>query len=120
MVNPLLSNKVVNNEMITLVEDDKIIEKVKNTAFILNEFFSKIITILGIRQYNETEHSHNTGDLLKKVIMKYRFHPSIVAIKKNSGLSLSFSQVERDEIIKKLITLRQTKPHKAQTYPLNY
>ena len=122
VVNSLLSNKVVHNEIITLVEDDKIIEKDKNTAFILNEFFSKIITILGIRQYDEMEHSHNTGDLLMKAIMKYRFHPSIVAITKkcNSGLSLSFSQVECDEIIKKLITLRQIKPHKAQTYPLNY
>ena len=75
----LLSNKVVYNERI-----DKIIENDKNTASILNEFFSNIITTLGIPQYNETEPvSHNIGDPLMKAIMKYRFHPSIVAIKKN-------------------------------------
>ena len=69
----------------------------------MNEFFSNVITTLGIPQYNETEpESHNIGDPLMKAIMKYRFHPSIVAIKKkfNSGLSFSFSQVERHEIMK--------------------
>ena len=63
VVKPLLSNKVVYNERITLVEDDKIIENDKNTASILNEFFSNIITTVGIPQYNETEPvSHNMGD----------------------------------------------------------
>ena len=37
VVKPLLSNKVVYNDTITLVEDDKIIENDKNTASILNE-----------------------------------------------------------------------------------
>ena len=39
VVKPLLSNKVVYNERITLVEDDKIIENDKNTVSILKEFF---------------------------------------------------------------------------------
>ena len=54
-----------------------------------------------------------------KTIIKYRFQLSIIAIKENcnSDLSFSFYQVERDEIMKKLITLRQIKPHKAQTCP---
>ena len=91
VVKPLLSNKVVCNERITLVEDSKIIENDKNTASILNKFFSNVITTLGIPQYNETEPlSHNIGDPLMKAIMNYRFHPSIVVIKKNcnSGLPL--------------------------------
>ena len=84
VVKPFLSNKVVYNERITIVEDDKIIENDKNTASMLNEFFSNIITTLGIPQYNETEPvSYNIGDPLMKAIMKYRFHPSIVTIKKN-------------------------------------
>ena len=97
-----ISNNVVHNERITLVEDDKIVENDKNTASILNEFFSNIITTLRIPQYNETEPAiHNIGNALMKGIMKYRFHPSIVAIKKNcnSGSSFSFSQVECDEIM---------------------
>ena len=55
----------------SVVEDDKIIENNKNTASILNEFFSNIIATLGIPQYNETEPvSHNIGDPLMKAIMK--------------------------------------------------
>ena len=82
VVKPLLSNKVVHNERITLVEDEKIVENDKNTASTLNEFFCNIIT-LGVPWYNETEPvSHNIVDPLMKAIVKYRFHPSIVGIKK--------------------------------------
>ena len=70
VVKPLLLNKVVSNEKITLVEDNKIVEKDKNTASVLNEFFSNIITTLGIPQHNETEPvSHSIGDPLMKAIM---------------------------------------------------
>ena len=112
VVQSLLSNKVVYNDRNTLVEDDKIIENDENTASILKEVFSNIITTLGIPQYNETKPvSHNIGDPLMKAIMKYRFHPSIVAIKKNcnSGLSFSFSQVERHEIMKEINNLETNK-----------
>ena len=117
---PLLSNKVVYNERIILQEDDKIIENDKNTASILNEFFSNVITTLGIPQYNETEpESHNIGDPLMKAIMKYRFHPSIVAIKKNfnSGLSFSFSQVEHHEIMKEINNLKTNKATRSTDVP---
>ena len=120
VVKPLLWNKVVYNEKITLIEDDKIIENDKNTASILNEFFSNIIATLGIPQYNETEPvSHNIGDPLMKAIMKYRFHPSIVAIKKNcnSGLSFSFSQVERHEIMKEINNLTTNKATQSTDIP---
>ena len=107
-------------ERITLVEDDKIIENDKNTASILNEFFSNIITTLGIPQYNETEPaSHNIGNALMKAIMKYRFHPSMVAIKKNcnSGSSFSFSQFERDEIMPEIKNLKTNKATQSTDIP---
>ena len=112
MVKPSLSNKVVSNEKITLVENEKIVENDKNTASALNEFFSNTITTLGIPQYNETEPvSYDTGDALMKAFIKHRFHPSIIAIKKNcnSGLSFNFSQAERDEIIKEITNLKTNK-----------
>ena len=48
--------------------------------------------------------SQNIEDPLMKAIMKYMFHPSIIAIKErcNSNFSFSFSQVERDEIMKEI------------------
>ena len=123
VVKPLLSNKFVYNERITLVEDDKIIENDKNTASILNEFFSNIIATLGIPQYNEMEPvSHNIGDPLMKAIMKYRFHPSIVAIKKNckSGLSFSFSQAERHKIMKEMNNLKTNKATQSTDIPTKF
>ena len=53
VVKPLLSNKFVSNEKITLVEHGNIVESNKNTASVLNEFFSNIITTLRNPQYNE-------------------------------------------------------------------
>ena len=63
--------------------------------------------------------SHNIGDPLMKAIMKYRFHPSIVAIKKNcnSGLSFSFSQVERHEIMKEINNLKTNKATQSTDIP---
>ena len=39
-----------------------------------------------------------------KTVIKYRLHPSIISIKEKcvSSFSFSFSQVERDEIIKEI------------------
>ena len=52
---PLLSNKVVFNEKITLIENNNIIKNNEKTATVLNNFFSNVITTLNIPQYNETE-----------------------------------------------------------------
>ena len=63
--------------------------------------------------------SHNIGDPLMKAIMKYRFHPSIVAIKKNcnSGLSFSFSQVERHKILNEINNLKTNKATQSTDTP---
>ena len=55
VVKPLLSNKVVSNEKIILVENNKIVENDKKSATVLNNFFSNIIKSLGIPQYNDAE-----------------------------------------------------------------
>ena len=120
MVKPSLSNKVVFNEKITLVEDDNIVENDKNTASVLNEFFSNIITTLVIPKYNETEPlSRKIGDPLTKAIIIHRFNPSIVAIEENcnSCLSFSFSQVERDEIMKENNNLKTNKAKQSTDIP---
>ena len=113
-------NKVVSNEKITLVERDSIVEKDKKTAAVLNEFFSNIITNLGIPQYIEGEPvSQNIDDPLMKAIIKYRLHPSIIAIKEKcvSSFSFSFSQVERDEIIKEINNLKTNKATQSTDIP---
>ena len=49
-VKPMLSNKPVNNEKITLADTEKIITNVKEIAKVLNDFFSYIIKTLNIPQ----------------------------------------------------------------------
>ena len=55
VVQSLSSKKVASNEKSTLVENDKIVENYKSTAYALNEFFSNIITTLEISEDIETE-----------------------------------------------------------------
>ena len=103
---PLLSNKVVSNEKINIIENDE------KTATVLNNFFSNINASLNISQYNETEPvSQNINDPLIAAIIKYRSHPSIVAIKDkcNSDLHFNFSFVEYDEIMKEINILKTNK-----------
>ena len=52
-VKPLLSDKIMSSEKITLVEGTKIKKNDKETAKILNNFFSTIIQNLKITQYKE-------------------------------------------------------------------
>ena len=103
VVKPLLSNKVVSNEKIILLENDKIVENDKKSATVLNNFFSNIIKSLGIPQYKDAEPvGQNISGPVLKAIIKYRSHPSIKAIKEqcNTNLYFSFSQIRHDEIMK--------------------
>ena len=54
-----------------------------------------------------------------KAITKYRFRPSIITIKEScySGLSFSFSQVERDEIMKEISNLKTNKATQSTDIP---
>ena len=90
VVKPLLSNKVVSNEKITLTENNNIIENDEKTATVLNNFFSNGITSLNIPQYNKTEPvSQNIN------------HPLIATI--------NFPFVEHDEIMKEINNLKTNK-----------
>ena len=77
----MLSKKIKSNQRITLIENDDIIKTKKGTAKVLNTFFSNIVQNLDIQQYNVDDPiCENINDLLLKVTVKYRNHPSIVAV----------------------------------------
>ena len=48
VMKPIISNKIVSNEIIILVEDNNVVNNDKKTARILNNFFSNIIKDLVI------------------------------------------------------------------------
>ena len=88
VLKPLLSNKIMSNEKITLVAGTKILKNDKETAKILNNFFSTIIQNLKIPQYKEQDPiSASISDPVMRAIVKYRAHPSIIAIKENCNSS---------------------------------
>ena len=79
----MLSKKIKSNERITLIENDEIMKTEKGTAKVLNAFFWNIVQNLDIQQYNVDDPiCENINDPIQKAIVRYRIHPSIVAIKK--------------------------------------
>ena len=51
----MLSNKFINNEKITLVDNEKIITNGKDIAKVWNDFFSNIIKTLNIPKKDHTD-----------------------------------------------------------------
>ena len=78
------------------------------TAEILNNFFSNIVQNLDISRYSNNEHLvSNTNDATLKAILKYRNHPSIIAIqnKCNNKGSFNFIEVDQKQIEKQILNL---------------
>ena len=115
IVKLMLSKKIKSNKRITLIENDEIIKTEKGTAKVLNAFFSNIVQNLDIQQYNVDDPiCENINDPLLKAIVRYRNHPSIVAIKKfcNSKSHFSFKNVQKEEILKELKNLNINTKHR--------
>ena len=81
-VKPFLSNISINSDKIHLIENGKLINSKTKTSEVLNEFFSNIIKNLKIPEYeNLNRNFQKVKDLVLKAILKYKNHPSIIAIK---------------------------------------
>ena len=105
IVKPLLSNKIMSSEKITLAEGTKILKNDKETAKVLNNFFSTIIQNMKIPQYKEQDPiSAPIRDPVMRAVVKYRAYPSIIAIKENCNSSTpsNFSFVDKEDILKEI------------------
>ena len=81
---------------------------------ILNTFFSNIVSNLGIAEYSNCEPlANNISDPILKCAVKYRNHPSILAIgdvcSKHPRLPFSFSKINREEIVGEILKLETSK-----------
>ena len=117
---PLLSNKSISNEKIKIVAGGKIVRRYKETAKVLNEFFSNVVTNLNIPQFNQIDRiSENISDPVIKAIVKYRAHPSIIASKENctSKSNFNFSFVEKADILKENKMLQSNKATQTTVMP---
>ena len=94
----------MSSEKITLVEGTRIFKNDKETAKVLNDFFSTIIQNLKVLQYKEQYPvSDSISDPVMRVIVKYSGHPSIIAIKENCISSTPFNclYVGQKDILKR-------------------
>ena len=81
-VKPFLSDKSINSDKIHLNENGELINSESKTAEVLNEFFSNIVKNLKIPEYeNLNPNFEKVKDPVFKAILKYKNHPSIIAIK---------------------------------------
>ena len=84
---------------IALVEGTNTLKIDKETAKVLNDFFSTIIQNLKISQYEEQDPiSASISDVVMRSV-EYKAHPSIIAIKENcnSSILFNFSFVDKED-----------------------
>ena len=110
-VKPFLSDKNVTSEKVTLVENDEVVTSDEKTSEILNTFFTNAVSKLNIPKYEDGDSlAGNISDKTIKAIVKYRNHPSIVAIRhKCKSSSFSFTRVQTEDIMKEINNLNNTK-----------
>ena len=108
----MLSNQIKSSEKITLAEGTKVLKNDKRTATVLNNFFSTIIQNLKVPQYKEQDPIFASfSDPAIRAIVKYRGHPSIIAIKENcnSSTPFNFSFLDKEDILKEIKNLKANK-----------
>ena len=88
----------------------------------MNTFYSNIVSNLKIEGYSSCDPlTNNIRDPVLKCIVKYRNHPSILAIgevyNKNRRLPFSFSKIKRDEILSDILKLETSKACQETNIP---
>ena len=99
---PLLSDKSVSREKINPTENKKMLTSESETTETLNNFFSNIVKKLDIPKYNSNSSvTENIKDPVFKAILKYKNHPSILAIQKyRKNKTFHFEEVNIGEVEK--------------------
>ena len=114
-------DKVAGKDKIHLIENNKLVKTNLETAEVLNNFFSKIVRNLDISRYSNDEPLvSNTNDATLKAILKYRNHPSIIAIRskcKHKG-NFNFIEVDQKQIKKEILKLDVNKASQSFDIPL--
>ena len=118
-VKPLLSDKSVSREKINLTENEKMLTSESETAETLNNFFPNIVKKFNIPEFNSNNSvTENIKDPVFKAILKYKNHPSILAIQKYSkNKTFHFEEVNSSEVEKKILQLDKTKASQKTHIP---
>ena len=80
-IKPSLSDKVMTRDRINLSEKGESLKTELETAEVLHKFFCNIVNNLDISEYSKYESFlDNIEDQTLRAILKYKNHPSIIAI----------------------------------------
>ena len=108
------------NNVTTLVHNDKIINEIQEIADTFNEFFEKAVDGLGITENRSllTE-SGDITDTVEKALRKFENHPSIIKIKNTipDGPQFEFVKVTEEEMLQELHALKEVKAVTKQGIP---
>ena len=111
---PSFSDKIVTRDRIHLTENGEVVKTELETAETLNNFFGNVIKSLMIPKYNEYDPS---TDRVKN--LKYRNHPSILAIReqKKAQINFCFNEVSIEETQKEVLNLNNKKASQNSDIP---
>ena len=119
-IKPSLSDKVMTRDRINLSEKGESVKTELETAEVLNKFFSEIVNNLEISKYSKYESFIDSiEDQTLRAILKYKNHPSIIAIqnKFKSGDVFNFREFEKEEIQKEIHKLNNNKASQHSDIP---
>ena len=90
-IKPSFSDKIVTRDRIHLTENGKVAKTELETAETLNNFFGNVIKSLIIPKCNEYDPSTDrVKNRTIRAILKYRNHPSILAIREQKKAQINF------------------------------
>ena len=112
-IKSFFTDKGVNHDNITLVENDETVTDNKEISETLNNFFSEVVTNFNLPQYHDpTVNVDDIEDPVARSVEKYKNHPSIRLIKenyRNTNNIFHFENVSVKEIEKELKKLLSSK-----------
>ena len=115
------TDKGVNHDNITLVENEETVSDNKEISETLNNFFSEVVTNLNLPQYHDpTVNVDDIEDTVARTVEKYKNHPSIRLIKenyRNTNNTFHFENVPVKEIEKELKNLLSSKAARDTDIP---
>ena len=98
-VKPLISDKYRQNDNITLMENNDVVNETAAVSNIMNEYFINMASDIG------TNNTIKDNDDVKNIVNDYANHESIVRIENNqhTGPKFNFCQVSAEEILNELL-----------------
>ena len=102
------------------MEDETVTTQDEQNADLLNIFFSNAVKNLKIPRFSNTNPlAESLSDPILKAILKYKNHPSIVAIRNaNDNSHFRFNEVSVEEIYKKIRKLSTRKSAQSADIPI--